>query len=178
MANIYVNLHPDYTYSNVIIGDGYISELREYVSLVDWLQWDWHSVKGKRVIQVFGGFANDESAVEKHLERTWVLLQRIINSGEHGIFIRNSRNDEWMVYEHKHEYTEQQMNGIEVQRIREPDKERWIKSDIAKCQELLEYRQDEMIKEMLDNKVAELKEMEAEELLRQKRITEVWHDVN
>lgn len=74
MANVYVNLHPDYTYSNVIIGDGYISELKEYVSLVDWLQWDWHSVKGKPVIQVFGGFANDESAVEKHLERTWVLL--------------------------------------------------------------------------------------------------------
>ena len=78
MGNVYVNLHPTYTFANVVV-EGYIKELQDYVRLVDWLGWDWQSIKGKPLIQVFGGFSSDDRAVEKHFERTWVLLQRIVN---------------------------------------------------------------------------------------------------
>lgn len=51
MGNVYVNLHPTYTFANVVV-EGYIKELQDYVRLVDWLGWDWQSIKGKPLIQV------------------------------------------------------------------------------------------------------------------------------
>lgn len=38
MTKVYINLHPEYDYSTVII-DGYI-DLKEYVQNVEWLSWD------------------------------------------------------------------------------------------------------------------------------------------
>jgi hypothetical protein len=172
-AKVYVDLHPTYTYSNVIIGEGYIDELKEYVNLVDWLTWDWYSIKGKPVICVSGGFSDD--AVEKHLERTYVFLQRILSSGEHSIFIRDSRSDDWTVYESKQEYTEQQMQNIEIQKVNDLDRELNIQADIEQFTDLLAYKQDERIKKRLDNSMEELRKFKEEEIRRQERLKRIWN---
>lgn len=173
MGNVYVNLHPTYTFANVVV-EGYIKELQDYVRLVDWLGWDWQSIKGKPLIQVFGGFSSDDRAVEKHFERTWMLLQRIMNSGEHAIFIRDSRRDKWTDYHASIEYTEKQMNEVEVQRVRQSDKEKWLKKDIEKFGKMLEVQKDELIQKMMREAMQELEKLEKEEQIRQERIKKVW----
>lgn len=174
MASVYVNLHPTYTYANVIISDGYIKELKEYVSLVDWLEWDWYSVKGKPLIQVSGGASNDDRAIEKHFERTWVLLQRIMSSGNHEIFIRDSKHEDWTTYQPNLKYTEKQMIEIEIQKVRESDKEMRLQADIEKYHKMLKYRGDELLKKMLQEAEENLKQIKKEEQFRKERIKGVW----
>lgn len=178
MADIYVNLHPTYTYSNVIIGEGYIDNLKEYVNLVDCLNWDWFSLKGKPLIRVSGGFGSDENSIEKHLERTKVLLQRIVEHGNHNIFIRNSRGEEWTRYVPEQTYTEQRMYEIEVQRIKEPDNERWVREDIKKYQAMLENVEADWIKQVLNEKIEKSNELEEKEILRKNNLKGVWNDEN
>lgn len=177
MSKLYVNLHPSYTYSNVIISEGYIDELKNYVSLVEWLHWDWYSVRGRPVIQVTGGFSDGENTVDNHLERTKVFLQRIIENGNNDIFVRNSRSDEWVAYKPEQKYSEGQMFDIEVQRIQRQDKAKWLKSDIKKFQNLLKINQNEVLKEALEESIINLRKLEEEEILRQIHLKEVWRGV-
>lgn len=109
MAKIYVNLHPQYSYSNVIIGSGYIAFLKEYVKKVNWLMWDWISLHGKPLIMVRG------DSKEQCAELVSVLLQRILDDeqGEHEIFVRNERDDEWMKYIPVKKFSEDEMRRIE-----------------------------------------------------------------
>lgn len=64
--NVYVNLHPNYNYSTIIINDGYVEELKDYVKYVEWLNWDFSSIKGKPIIIISGA---------NHIERVRVFYR-------------------------------------------------------------------------------------------------------
>ena len=97
-----------------------------------------------------------------------------MNSGEHAIFIRDSRRDKWTDYHASIEYTEKQMNEVEVQRVRQSDKEKWLKKDIEKFGKMLEVQKDELIQKMMREAMQELEKLEKEEQIRQERIKKVW----
>ena len=174
MVDIYVNLHPTYSYSNVIISNGKIPQLKEYVKLVEWLEWDWHSIKGFPIIQVIGGFSNDENSKVKHIEYTNVVLQRIMKQNDCNILIRNSRGDEWSKYIPKQMYTEKEMYEFEVQRLKESDQEKWIKSDINKFQKMLIESKDETIERILNKRIDKLRELEEAEKIRKEKLKQIW----
>lgn len=119
---IYVNLHPNYDYANVMVG-GFIEELKEYVNLVAWLSWDYASSKGRPFIRVSG---------KNHLERVYVLLQRLMDEDVE-IYIRNERADEWEKYKAEKVYTSEEMVAMERQRDKEPDEWKWAKEDLEKA---------------------------------------------
>ena len=77
---VYVNLHPKYDYANMTINEGYIDEHKEYVKNVEWLMWDFTSSKGKSFITISG---------ERHIERTKVVLQRLLKKELLSIFVMN-----------------------------------------------------------------------------------------
>ena len=172
MADVYVNLHLTYTYANVIISNGYIKELKEYVRLVDWIDWDWMSIKGKPLLRISGGF--DDDAIERHLERTRVFLQRVMNSGSHKIYVRNKRNDEWLGYQPTIQYTVKQMEEIEKQRLEELYREKWIREDLNKLSKMNQQKEDEFIRNMILKKRQEFDELIKAEKLRQESIKEIW----
>lgn len=174
MVDIYVNLHPTYSYSNVIISNGKIPQLKEYVKLVEWLEWDWHSIKGFPIIQVIGGFSNDENSKVKHIEYTNVVLQRIMKQNDCNILIRNSRGDEWSKYIQKQMYKEKEMYEFEVQRLKESDQEKWIKSDINKFQKMLIESKDETIERILNKRIDKLRELEEAEKIRKEKLKQIW----
>lgn len=77
---VYVNLHPKYDYANMTINEGYIEELKEYVKNVEWLMWDFTSSRGKSFIRISG---------ERHIERTNVVLQRLLKKELLSISVMN-----------------------------------------------------------------------------------------
>lgn len=174
MTDIYVNLHPTYSYSNVIISNGNIPQLKEYVKLVEWLAWDWHSLKGYPIIQISGGFSNDENSKAKHIEYTNVVLQRIMKQNDCNILIRNSRGEEWSKYIPKQMYTEKEMYEFEVQRLKESDQEKWIKSDIDKFKKMLIASKDKTIERMISESMDKLREIEEAEKMRKEKLKQIW----
>ena len=134
---IYVNLHPKYTYSNLIIQDGYIDFLKKYVSLVDWLSWDFASTKGKPIIHIMGGWSDDEEAIEKHLIRTRVILQRLKDITTE-IYIRNERVDEWSLYRENKVFTDEELYKLEIERLHENKHLLWAENDMKKFKKLID----------------------------------------
>lgn len=174
MVDIYANLHPTYSYSNVIISNGKIPQLKEYVKLVEWLEWDWHSLKGYPVIQISGGFSIDDTSKAKHIEYTDVVLQRIMKQNDCNIFVRNSRGEEWNKYIPKQMYTEKEMYEFEVQRLKASDQENWIKRDIDKLKKILIVSKDKTIERMLSESIDKLKELEEAEKIRKEKLKQIW----
>lgn len=174
MIDIYVNLHPTSPYSNVVISNGHIPQLKEYVKLVEWLEWDWHSLKGYPIIQVSGGFSSDENSKAKHIEYTNVVLQRIMKQNDCNILIRNSRGEEWSKYIPKQIYTEKEMYEFEVQRLKASDQEIWIRSDIDKLKKLLIASKDKTIERMLSESIDKLRELEDAEKIRKEKLNKIW----
>lgn len=179
MAKICVNLHPKYTYSTMIISDGYINQMKEYIKFVDWLDWDWLSLKKKPIIRISGESASDENAIENHLERTTVVLQRLINSGNHDIFVRNERTDEWQKYKQEKNYSDKQMYDIEIQKNHRNEKIEWVKRDIKKYSDmLLQCEEKKVVEQMLFESEEKLKALIEEEFkkeqIRFKKIKEIW----
>ena len=180
MADVYVNLHPTYIYSNIVIQNGYIAELKEYVVSVEWLHWEHGSLKGKKpLLCVMGGWANEEGAVERHLERTKVILQRLQSVGAK-IHIRNERNDEWTEYVPDSLFTADEMYEIEVQRLKESDKERWARADIEKYQKWIDVglekgiEPEEELMAWFNEAKERLEECMEEEKGRKEKIKNAW----
>ena len=180
MAIIYVNFHPEYSYSNIIIQSGYIGKLKEYVANVDWLHWDFLSLKGQKpILQVMGGWATEEGAVERHIERTKVVLQRL-QSVSAEIFIRNERDDEWKEYVADCCFNEEEMSEIEMQLLRENDKEKNAKADIEKFQKMIDKGKERGIVpepellQWLNDSIEALERCRAEEKLRKEKIKGLW----
>lgn len=172
MATIRVNLHPAYSYSNVIIQNGYIAELKEYVKLVDWLSWDFVSVKGNPIICIHGGF--DDIAKDKHIERTHVFLQRIKDNGKHDVFVRDERWDDWQEYFPTKTYTPKEIYDIEKQRIRKDERLEWVLQDIEKYENMLEMDEKGFIKGLLEERRKDLCKYEQEEFDRCRNIQKIW----
>lgn len=114
MNKLYVNLHSDCSYSNIII-QGYINKLKEYINAVDWLMWDFFSIKGRPMIRCMGNNTNSEDEKEKHIKRTDIFLQRILNDDPSvEVYIRDSRGDGWQTYNPTHKYTTDEMLDEEI----------------------------------------------------------------
>lgn len=124
---VYVNLHPRYDYANMTINEGYIEELKEYVKNVEWLMWDFTSSKGKSFIRISG---------ERHIERTNVVLQRLLKKGA-SVYIRNERADEWSKYKPEKEFSNDEMIEIEQQKYGEQYQLEWAERDLAKWENMI-----------------------------------------
>lgn len=177
MIKVYVNLHPTYTYSNIVINDGYIEELKEYVKQVSWLMWDYSSIKKKTMIRVLGGYSNDDKAVEKHLKRTEIFLQRLLEINKLiEIFIRNSRDDEWVKYSQLNKYSESEM--IKEESIPDNDyitRMEWYKKDFEKLSLLsANCPDDDMVKNLLEESIQNMKDLELSELKRKNQIRKIF----
>lgn len=134
---VYMNLHPSYDYTTAILGsDGYV-EVREYVTLVDWLVWAGIGHTAKREIHICGNWGDREKARVEHMERAYVFGQRLEEAGC-TVLVRNARGDEWQPFQSKG-FTREEMTTIECQLRREPDVVRWANKDIQKYGDLLEH---------------------------------------
>ena len=180
MAVVYVNLHPNYNYSNIIIQDGYVAELKEYVANVDWLHWDFHSLGGKKpLVCVMGGWSDDPDAVERHLERTKVVLQRLLSVGCE-IFVRDERNDEWEVYVPESSFGKTEMYEIEIQLLRSSEKEKWALAEIEKYQQLIDIglergiETEALLIKLLNEAKSRVDECRNTEKRRQDKIKSIW----
>lgn len=180
MAVVYVNLHPNYSYSNIIIQSGYVAELKEYVANVEWLHWDFSSLRGNKPLLVaMGGWANESEAIERHLERTKVVLQRLQSVGAE-IYIRNERKDDWREYIADRVFDEDEMYQIEIQLLRENIKEKWAIADIEKFQRLIDIGlkkgiDTEPLLNWLNDAKERLEECRSLEELRKENIKNLWH---
>lgn len=167
---VYVNLHPKYDYANMTINEGYVEELKEYVKNVEWLMWDFVSGRGKPFIRVSG---------EQHIERTNVVLQRLMKRGAI-VYVRNERTDDWSIYKPEKEFSDNEMIQIEQQKHgnqyqlewAERDLEKWeqmivvgIEKGIAPEPELLEWR---------DEAKAKIIKLQKEESDRLEKIVNIW----
>lgn len=128
MGKVYINLHPDYNYSNVVIAEHI--DLKTYVKNVDWADWSWQK---RNMIQITSFDGNGT-----HIKRTNVFAQRLLNAG-HEVLIRNERKDEWNVFEDKG-YTEDYMFEVDIEPMSsELNRElKSIKDDIKDEEELVE----------------------------------------
>lgn len=174
MAIIYVNLHPSYTYSNIIIQEGFVEGIKAYVKAVDWLSWDWTSLKNKPIICVHGGFSDDPDAIKKHLERTEVFLQRISSTGDHELFIRDERGDEWQKYRPERSYSADQLFNIEIQKYHSNSNRESIKRDMEKYSEMLKRHDEPILREILQEAEDQLYEIDRTEQQRRMMIKELW----
>lgn len=167
---VYVNLHPKYDYSNVTINEGYIAELKEYVKNVEWLEWDYVSVKGKPFIRVSG---------ENHIERTKVLLQRLMKKGV-TVYVRNERGEEWSVYEPQKEFSNTEMVQIEQQKYKPQYDLEWAEKDLEKMEKMIEFGVKKGIApepELLqwrDEVIERIKKIEADERQRLDSVAKAW----
>lgn len=167
---IYVNLHPKYDYANMTINEGYIDELKEYVKNVEWLTWDFTSVKGKSFIRISG---------ERHIERTNVVLQRLLKKGA-SVYIRNERVDEWSKYKPEKEFSNDEMIEIEQQKHGEQYQLEHAKRNLAKCENMIAVRIEKGIDlppELLglrDQAEAEIEKIKEEERERLNKIANIW----
>lgn len=176
MTTVYINLHPDYDYSTVII-DGYL-DLREYVQNVDWLSWD-KTKKGPWQIRVHGPLSDRELAKTKHMERAAVLAQRLIDNGC-TVKARLHRGDMWQ-YLKKPEFTKEKLLAIECERDQEPDVVIWAKKDIEKFTKLLNVAKErnmtdkiQWLEDELDSKKETVQNFEKEEVFRIALLKELW----
>lgn len=169
MAKIYVNLHPQYSYSNVIIGSGYIAFLKEYVQLVEWLTWDWISLRNKPIINVCG------DSKEQSLELLFVLLQRILQDEKHEIFVRNERGENWEEYVPEKEYSEEEMQQIEFQPRKDFERKlKWCEENIEKFKRYEKLSNDNVLKEALMEELKRRDDLLQEEEDRLNRIRNLF----
>lgn len=166
---VYVNLHPTYTYANVMVC-GFIKELKEYVKLVDWLVWDYSSGKGRPFIMVKG---------ENHIEKVAVLLQRI-SDYDAEIHIRDSRSDEWTDYKPKKIYTEGEMIAIEQKRDEEPKEWRWARESLEEANNYITMylergkEPDELLLGMKKDAEERIEDLKDSEESRLRSISKIW----
>lgn len=142
MITVYVNLHPEYNYSNIIINGGKIPELKDYVANVDWLIWDYMSLKGKPMLMVHGKFKENGS----HIKRTQIVLQRInfliskwLCSEKLEVLMRNERDEDWAPYIIKNSFSEEEMLKEEFERIGYDQELDGCKKDIEKSKKYLSW---------------------------------------
>lgn len=94
MAKIYINYHPNYTYSMAII-DGFI-DLREYVYNTDWLCWA-PSPKNQRQIMI--SRVRDVPEGEPQIfERVNEFVKHVEQIGVE-VLVRNERNEKWLSWD-------------------------------------------------------------------------------
>lgn len=179
MAIVYVNLHPKYNYSNIVI-DGYIEELKDYVKDVDWLNWDYASLRGRKpIVFVMGGYVTDEKSIELHLEYVKVILQRLYLIGIE-IYIRDERWNDWDLYLPSKFFTEDEMYHKEIKLIKEKEEEKWVKENIKKYQNLIQFsiekekEVDSLLNDLLNSELEKYEEIKKKEEERKERLKNVW----
>lgn len=187
MTKIYVNLHPDYNYANIIIDGGMIPCLREYVANVDWLSWDYWSKTKMPLLRVSGNFQENGT----HIKKTKIVLQRIATNisrwschDKAEIVIRNERNEEWQPYIFEEFFSEEEMLEEEYKIIygNQEQELSWCKNDIGKLEEYLSWaiengdeKDIEMIKGILKDDYERLDKLIKKEEIRILKIKYTWN---
>lgn len=167
---VYVNLHPKYDYANMTINEGYIEELKEYVKNVEWLMWDFTSSRGKSFIRISG---------ERHIERTNVVLQRLLKKGA-SVYIRNERADEWSKYKPEKEFSDGEMIEIEQQKYGEQYQLERAERDLANWENMIAVVIEKGIEpepKLLgwrDKAKKEIEKIKEEERERLDKIANIW----
>jgi predicted transcriptional regulator len=167
---VYVNLHPRYDYANMTINEGYIEELKEYVKNVEWLMWDFTSSKGKSFIRISG---------ERHIERTNVVLQRLLKKGA-SIYIRNERADKWSKYKPEKEFSDDEMIEIEQQKYGEQCQLEHAERDLANWENMIAVviekgiEPEPILLGLRDEAKAEIEQIKEEERERLDKIANIW----
>lgn len=174
MTTVYMNLHPDYSYSTAILSGSYF-DVREYVMLVDWLMWDGMGKSPSRQILISGDVEDLERAKKQHLERAEVFAQRLQQKGVH-VLVRNERNEEWKPFISP-ERTNEELVAIECERWHEADEERWAKRDIEKYSALIEKYKDMDVSDLiaiLQEAKERLRRYEDSEAARIEAVKRLW----
>lgn len=167
---VYVNLHPKYDYANLTINEGYVEELKEYVKNVEWLMWDFASKKGKAFIRISG---------ERHIERTSVVLQRLLKKGA-SVYVRSERADEWSKYKPEKEFSDNEMIWIEQQKHGEQYQLEWAEKDLAKWEKMIVVGTEKGISpepellEWRDEAKARIMKIHEDERERLDKIASIW----
>lgn len=167
---VYVNLHPKYDYANMTINEGYIEELKEYVKNVEWLMWDFTSSKGKSFIRISG---------ERHIERTNVVLQRLLKKGA-SVYIRNERVDEWSKYKPEKEFSNDEMIEIEQQKHGKQHQLEWAERDLAEWENMIAIviekgiEPEPILLGWRDKAKKEIEKIKEEERERLDKIANIW----
>lgn len=176
MTTVYINLHPDYDYSTVIV-DGFL-DLKEYVQNVEWLSWE-KTKKGPWQIKVHGTLSDRELAKKQHMVRAAVFSQRLIENGC-VVKARLHRGDGWQ-YLKKTEFTKERLLAIECERDREPAAVIWAKKDIEKFTDLLNVAKEKnmtdkipWLEDELEDKKRILLQYEKDEAFRVAVLKELW----
>lgn len=179
MIKIYVNLFPDGDYSHIIINKGRIPELKEYVANVDWLFWDYMSIKNFPILTV-----NGIKEKGSHLIRTKIVLQRIQKKGAE-IFWRNKREDEWQPYIADTFFLEEEMLEEECKETFE------IQNSIIKNDEM-ELYEDMIFHALKTGNIEKMKEYtkynenqiefknrinKTDKLLKKEKIKKIWKQI-
>ena len=176
MTTVYMNLHPEYDYSTVIIKGDF--DLREYVQNVEWLSWE-KTKKGSWQIRVQGTLSDRELAKKQHLVRAAAFSQRLIENGC-VVEARLHRGESWKSLK-KTEFTKERLLKIECERDREPDAVIWAKRDIEKFTNLLNIAKEKnmtdkipWIEEELERNKKILLQYEKDEAFRIAVLKELW----
>lgn len=147
-GKIYVELHPDYKNSQLTVETEYIPQLREYVRLVDWINYDWDSRSGKYSYILINS-ASRELFKEQHTYRTYIALQRFRSvSQEVRILIRNIRGEKWNDYIPVKQFTEEEMLNEECAAGYDAElRMKWAQEAVERDKTLITFFDDKKTKE-------------------------------
>jgi len=171
VADIYINLHPEYDYASVILSSYF--DLRDYVRLVDWLSWS----PNRRELHIHANIGCGDTGGHLTRNRVAAFVQRMEMVGKF-VLVRDSRHeaDPWreFIYE---SLSDDELLNVECERCHTWDEMVWAQKDLEKWRSLLE-RMDEnnekLILERFSEATEQIELLKENEYKRKLAIKEIW----
>lgn len=171
VADIYINLHPEYDYASVIMSSYF--DIREYVRLVDWLSWG----PNRRELHVHANIGCGDVGGHLARKRVTTFIQRMEAVGQ-SVLVRDSRHeaDPWrdFIYE---PLSCDELLEVECERCHTWHEMIWAQKEVEKWSSLLDCmdeKNERLILERFNEATEQLELLKEKEYKRRQGIKEIW----